>query len=236
MNMVEYIKLLHRAWKYRFITDRDEIIFMMQRILPGGVVLDIGAHKGGYTFWMKHAAGNKGRVIAFEPQSRGAALLKQLYPKIKVERMAVSDQCTTRLLNIQPQSYAVSFEASLEKHYEGALLEQVDTTTIDIYCRQHQLQPHFIKIDVEGHELAVLHGAKETLKNARPALLIECEQRHIGFAGVTNVFSLLSALGYKGYFFIHKQKLPLDQFDFNIHQVPGQEPYINNFAFEPVAH
>jgi len=233
MKAGAYIKLLHRAWKYRFLTDRYEISYMMQRITPGSVVFDIGAHKGGYTFWMKRAAGSKGRVIAFEPQEKGAALLAVLYPGIRVERLAVSDQCTTRPLHIQPQSYEVSFEASLEKQYEGAVTEQVNTTTIDAYCRQHHLKPQFIKIDVEGHELAVLRGACETLRNDRPFLLIECEERHAGRDGVEAVFTLLSSLGYKGYFFRNKQQLPVEQFSSEQYQVAGKTPYINNFVFEP---
>jgi FkbM family methyltransferase len=36
----------------------------------------------------------------------------------------------------------------------------------------------FLKIDVEGHEEAVLAGASRTLKQSMPAVLVEVEERH----------------------------------------------------------
>jgi FkbM family methyltransferase len=41
---------------------------MMRLNLLGATVLDIGANKGIYCFWMMRAVGASGRVIAFEPQ------------------------------------------------------------------------------------------------------------------------------------------------------------------------
>jgi len=37
----------------------------------------------------------------------------------------------------------------------------------------------FIKIDVEGHELEVLCGAQETIRQDRPHLLIEVREKHL---------------------------------------------------------
>lgn len=56
----------------------------------------------------------------------------------------------------------------------------------------------FIKIDVEGHELAVLKGAEPLLRTCRPTLLIEAEERHRTGA-VASIRALLEPLGYRGY-------------------------------------
>src|ERR1700679_2378598 len=57
-----------RCLRYRFRTERLEIKTMMRLQLSGATVLDIGANKGIYCFWMMRAVGRSGRVIAFEPQ------------------------------------------------------------------------------------------------------------------------------------------------------------------------
>jgi hypothetical protein len=51
----------------------------------------------------------------------------------------------------------------------------VPTVTIDRFCAREGVQPSFIKIDVEGAELAVLRGARETIRRGgdRLALFVE---------------------------------------------------------------
>jgi FkbM family methyltransferase len=55
------------------------------------------------------------------------------------------------------------------------------------------LNPYFIKIDVQGLEYEVLLGSQETLKKSRPALLIETPSEQ--------VMNLLAGLGYKPYYY-----------------------------------
>jgi hypothetical protein len=57
----------------------------------------------------------------------------------------------------------------------------------------------FVKIDVEGHKLAVLEGARGLLERDRPSLLIEAEDRHRPQA-VASIVAWLNALGYAGQF------------------------------------
>ena len=49
----------------------------MQLNLKGATVLDIGANKGIYCFWMIRAVGTSGRVIAFEPQPEMCKSIEQ---------------------------------------------------------------------------------------------------------------------------------------------------------------
>lgn len=235
--MKERLKLFYRAAKYRFLADRQEIAYLMKKIRKGQTVLDIGAHKGAYTFWMHRAAGSTGLTVAFEPQKKGADLLLNLFPmpSVAVEHKAVSDKNGKSVLNIQPQSFDVSFEASLSQQYAQAMREEVETVTLDSYCAGRQLAPAFIKIDVEGHEAAVLSGASEILHRFHPTLLIEAETRHTGPEQVTALFASLLDLGYKGFFFKEKQKLPLEDFNPGIDQdleQLGSRRYLNNFVFE----
>jgi hypothetical protein len=113
----------------------------------------------------------------------------------------------------------------------------VPVTTLDALFAAQNRALHFLKIDVEGHELAVLQGAEQTLKLHRPALLLECEARHRSDSDVRPVFDLLGSFGYQGSFFGNGQRRPLTEFNPQQHQHIPQggksvpRKYVNNFAF-----
>ena len=233
--MKEQLKLVHRAWRYR-LAESGEINYLLQNIKKGTTVFDIGAHKGAYTYWMQKAAGKQGRVVAFEPQQAGVLLLRQVFTApVTIEHLALSDHTGTAIFYIQPQSVPVSYEASLDNRYAAPGQETVSVTTVDQYCKDRDLSPSFLKIDVEGHELKLLRGATNTIAKFKPTLLIEIEQRHVGAARMNETFAFLKGYGYQGYFFAPGGKRPLDTFDPDIHQQlrhQGTKKYCNNFVFE----
>lgn len=233
----EHIKLLYRAWKYSR-AERNEITYLLKKIEKGQTVLDVGAHKGAYSFWMKKAVGKNGKLICFEPQQKAASLLAYLFStgNVKVERVAVCDKKATTQLFIRQQR-GISYEASLINNYEHPSVQEVTTTTIDAYCRENSLFPSFIKIDVEGCEQNVIEGAIEVLKTIKPVLLVEIEARHVGEKALHELCTRIINLGYNAYFFYKNKKLPLKIFDSTLHQNTKNmrtNSYSNNFAFEPL--
>ena len=68
-----------RARKFRRKWNRAEIAWMLEHVKRGEVCFDIGAHKGGWTYWMQKAVGSDGQVHAFEPQPQLNAYLGQLF-------------------------------------------------------------------------------------------------------------------------------------------------------------
>src|SRR5256885_3938049 len=77
----------------------------------------------------------------------------------------------------------------------------VDVTTLDEFFAGDRKPPHFLKIDVEGHELSVLEGGRRTLALHHPTILVECEARHGSHGDIRPVFNLLGSLAYTGSFF-----------------------------------
>jgi FkbM family methyltransferase len=91
----------------------------------------------------------------------------------------------------------------------------------------------FIKIDVEGHEGAVLRGSLKLLSKTRPNFVIEAEERHHPGA-VETVVGLLKQFDYRCYFFHGGKMHRFETFIPRVHQNPGSlpsGPYTNNFMF-----
>jgi hypothetical protein len=60
----------------------------------------------------------------------------------------------------------------------------VEVVALDTFVVSHALTPAFIKIDVEGFELAVLRGAEALLREHKPALMVEVQADHHAIAAL----------------------------------------------------
>jgi FkbM family methyltransferase len=256
------LRYLYRAYRYRYRVDPAELRFVRDCLRPGQVAVDIGSHKGAYTYWMRRRVGPSGAVFAFEPQPRQVAYLRELfgtmpYDNVMLVPMALSDRVGRLPLHV-PSGNGETHLATLEQgsrcHEPGGTNDaltmeesasarptyfDVDVTTLDAFFAEQPRGPDFLKIDVEGHESAVLAGGRQTLEHHRPALLIECEARHRSDGDVGTVFDFLHSLGYAGTFFQGGRRRPLAEFDASVHQRVDPHSthlprgYANNFAFEP---
>jgi FkbM family methyltransferase len=230
------LRFLWRAWRCRLRDDRAELRWILGRLRPGQTAIDVGAHKGGYTWWMHRGVGPAGRVLAFEPQARLAARLGDVLARsgcenVRVENLALSDRSGDAVL-VQPSWSTCA--ATLEPREGVRSSERVRVVTLDGWLtRIGDPAVHLVKCDVEGHELAVFRGARRTLERHRPALLVEIEARHRPGSSVAEVVAFLESLGYRGSFFWKGRLLPASEFRPEVHQVPGRKPYANDFAFEP---
>lgn len=134
------------------------------------VVLDVGANIG-YTAMTMSRLRAGAKILAFEPSPSTFEFLEGNIGRNNRE-------------NIEPQQVALSDkagqlgwtqDASDSSSAHLALLSEnvVAVSTVDEVVSQMQRPPTFIKIDVEGSELAVLRGAAQTIKNGNAVLLIE---------------------------------------------------------------
>jgi FkbM family methyltransferase len=163
---------------------------------------------------------------------------------VQVEAVALSNEpgvMTMRVVASEPGRSTIEAGNSLGDVSDGTIrsievpvrrLDDLGLTDIGL-----------IKIDVEGHELAVLHGATETLTQQRPAIVVEAEERHHPNS-VAEITGLLQGLGYAGYFDLDGVRRPIAEFDPARHQDPanvgsqkdgwaGRGVYVNNFVFVP---
>lgn len=170
--------------------------------------LDIGANIGVFTW---HMARHSAKVVTFEPQPHLARRLAGAFGKsVQVEQVALSDTEGEAVLRV-PDEIAMNGRATVEP---TNLLADFPVHTVTVPLRRldsYELGAvALMKIDVEGHELSVLQGARNLLQRDRPAVIVEAEDRHRSGA-VDEVSALLSGFGYAGLYFLEGSLHPISK-------------------------
>ena len=161
----------------------------------GTDILDIGANIGYNTLMFS----DYGPVSSFEPLfhpivTKNAKQNPIKHP-INVYTCALSNERREDMIHLPSHGCqsidkinygGTSFHHTPDIKGEGTLVqcERLD----DIY----KGTPSIMKIDVEGHELQVLEGAKETIKQYRPAILVEIHN----FTEDNEVHKFIKEFGY----------------------------------------
>lgn len=132
-------------------------------------VFDVGANKGDWTAEVCELAPSAS-VHAFEPHPKLQGELRRRFgdmARVTLVPAALSDKEGTAQLHCDPQLSAVS-----SLHNTGvALAVDVQTLTGDSYCARHGIDRiDLLKVDAEGHDLAVLRGFGGMLRNGRIGL------------------------------------------------------------------
>lgn len=223
------LRMLHRLWRYRLRTERESLSFLLRQPLRGAVVMDIGANRGIYAYWMSGAVGGSGRVIAFEPQPELAHHLHDLKSSFALDNLEVVGQGLSsragRRKLFRPE--AGSGGASLGSHPAGWDSIEVNLTTLDDYYTDPR-PVRFIKCDVEGHECDVLQGGARLLMRDHPTLLLEMHHSEMEKGQLERY---LGTLGYTGFFFAGARRVEAARFrDF-----PCRKPWEihRNYVFVP---
>lgn len=175
---------LYQAGTY----EPDVAAAIVELCQPGATVCDIGAHFGYFSLLMARCVGKAGLCVAFEP-------LEANYHKIlntatanhqenlRVENLAISERDEQVEFSVHANTLMGRLADGVNGHSTTAMAahEIVQTRSLDSYLEETGLPPvSFLKIDVEGAEYRVLQGARQTLEQSRPALLIEVH--HFGDA------------------------------------------------------
>lgn len=140
---------------------------------PGMTALDVGANIGAFTVPMARAVFPGGEVIAIEPQ--------RLLHQMLCANAALNGLRNVRALRAGAgrapgRAVAPLIDVAVPRNFGAFALadsgagEAVDIVAIDALCLT---QCHFMKIDVEGMEAAVIDGAAETIARCRPILYVE---------------------------------------------------------------
>jgi FkbM family methyltransferase len=211
-------------------------IKLLHELCPGNsLAIDVGAHRGLYTWFLLQLTNN---IVAFEPMAAMQTLLRKIYGNsITLEAVALSDRSGEYPLRIPISNPALATISTNNKLQAGArAITTLITRTMTLDSFEYR-NVGFIKIDVEGHEEAVLRGARTTLVRDMPNLIIEIEERHAP-GSTAAVPEFLEKIGYAGCYVDTSRVVDIADFvcdrDQPLGNISGGTKigrYINNFVF-----
>jgi FkbM family methyltransferase len=187
-----------------------EVSLYRRLLKPNSVVIEVGANLGLHTVPLAKITPS-GYVICFEPQRPifnilcGNLALNNLI-NVDAHRVAVGarqELVVIELTNYDtPWNYgAFSIDAGFsgEGCFPGELTsDRTAVVVLDEFPQTADLQHlDLLKVDAEGFELAVLHGAERLIARTRPTLFVENNNPATG----DNLIRYVRGLGYDCYWY-----------------------------------
>jgi FkbM family methyltransferase len=167
-------------------------------------IFDVGANIGEWTQSMLHEAATRSVPItihAFEPSEYTFEKLLATRPAdcVVPRRLALSDHTgTLPLFIVHPGAGRNSLYVQAG-HQQAMDVEVVPVTTVDAYCAEQRIERiDLLKVDTEGHDLAVLRGAQRLLRNGQVGL-VQFEYNHCWITArvfLRDAFEFFSQFGY----------------------------------------
>lgn len=172
---------------------------LVRELRPGDVFYDIGANAGFFTLLGSKCVGDQGGVFAFEPlpeniSSIRAQLQLNDVPNCTVVEAAVSNRESIVEFSSGNDTSTAHIQSMKQGERAGEVFS-VRAVALDQFTEEFP-SPDFIKMDIEGAELAALNGARELLGGPRPPkILIEFHSEQLREECV----SMLAGFGYSFY-------------------------------------
>ena len=167
-------------------------------------VLDVGAHIGLISLPASRVLAKDGMVFAFEPAkinrellerhvllngARNIEVIEDLVGDTDSENVPFYEQRTDSGLNsVTPAGGRSGFVKTTKRQ-----------RALDSFCKSRGIRPDVIKIDVEGAEIGVLRGARDTISQCRPVLVLSVHPNQIAQLGhdADELGNLLDEFGYE---------------------------------------
>ena len=197
--------------------------------------LDIGVYRGVYSYKLSQ---NFKNIHSFEPNPLLFPYLeknlKKIISNIKLYNLALSNHSGVTELKLPLRSKSI-FQDNIEELFQLGAATMHPNNKIKNYkkvtIKMKKLDDikidnkiGFIKIDVEGHELEVIKGAKKYIEKHKPVLLVEIEKRHTN-KPVDETINYINKLGYECFYVKNNNLSPISKL------IDKQTE--NNFIFVP---
>lgn len=144
------------------------------KIKPNDVVIDGGANEGSLSVVYSKKVGIKGKVFAFEPDSKNIITLKN---NISLNKQTDNIELISKGLWYTDDTIqffeAGSVGSSVFYEDENSVKVSIGATSIDSFIQSKELDKlDFVKMDIEGAEIEALNGALNVIKKLSPNFAI----------------------------------------------------------------
>lgn len=184
-------------WAYKSLIEARDLSALRPFVTPGSTVIDVGANIGFFAVRFAQWTGPTGRVIAIEPEAANFASLSA-----RIARRGVADRTTLVRAAVVEAPGQVFLQLNPDHpadHRVADSGERVEAVSVDAMLEPHpESRVSLVKVDVQGGELRVLRGARQTLERWRPALFVEFHEPSLVMAGTSprELLEEATALGY----------------------------------------
>ncbi|OAN50836.1 SAM-dependent methyltransferase [Paramagnetospirillum marisnigri] len=166
-----------------------EVDLFRQMLRPGDTVVEAGANIGALTVPLARLVGPRGRVWAFEPQRPVFGVLctnltLNGQEHVRPERVALGEGEGSIKVPVIPMGAEVNFGGLSLGELDG---EPCPVRSLDSYGLQSL---RLIKADVEGAEVQLILGAKDTIRRLRPLLYMENDRKERSAALIKSIMDL----------------------------------------------
>jgi FkbM family methyltransferase len=170
--------------------DPNSLPIMLSYVKEGDHVLDVGAFMGDHTLAYSKKVGDKGLVLAYEPNPIAFECLEYNMKELGnviILNEGLSDSKGYLKLTDVPTNAGMTYAGKSKKGIKCNTIDSLDWVKLD-----------FIKIDAEGFEHNILKGAIETIKKFKPIMVIEINNHALLRNGTSNndIYIMLNELGY----------------------------------------
>jgi FkbM family methyltransferase len=136
-------------------------------VQPGDTVWDAGAHAGATAYFLAQSVGPNGRVYAFEPDAGNYEYLIENIARHHLDNVIPVRKALSRATGTVAFQADGTMSAGIREHLLYADRGQtvdVESIALPDACKEFGV-PAFVKMDIEGAEVAVIEGATEFLKD-----------------------------------------------------------------------
>jgi FkbM family methyltransferase len=166
-------------WKGTVYYEPLTTLVLQELLQPAATFVDVGANIGFFSL-VTSVTKPRIKVIAFEPNPKNFRILNENivangFENIHCEFLAVSDVIGPATLYLNGSDMSASLLPDFQVEYNPATNSiQTQTTTLDDYFEKHGAgRPLILKVDVEGHEVALLRGGRRMLREKAPEIILE---------------------------------------------------------------